>query len=278
MLPSNDTPEPDALPLNVVECALDVLLTKDAFEKARLSTFYSEKWARGLISLVVPSGPVDVPNCPARPDNVRIVSMEHMKSGSKKAMIHSIAHAESYAIDLMWDIVARFAHLDLPRDFFDDWVRIAGEEAKHFRSWADRLVDLGSFYGDLPGHDGLWDSARDTANSLQARLAIVHMVHEARGLDTFPLAEKKLNKSKDDVSLAIMRRNVAEEVGHVGAAVRWFTFLCDRDGVEPATEFQRVVRENFRGLLKPPFNKDMRELAGMSEHWYLPLAHTTAAH
>jgi hypothetical protein len=33
----------------------------------------------------------------------------------------SLCHAESYAIDLMWDIVARFAGEDLPRDFYEDW-------------------------------------------------------------------------------------------------------------------------------------------------------------
>jgi len=40
----------------------------------------------------------------------------------------------------------------------------------------ERLNALGADYGDLPCHQGLWDSALDTKDSLMARLAIVHMV------------------------------------------------------------------------------------------------------
>ncbi len=69
----------------------------------------------------------------------------------------------------------------LPIDFFDEWLRVASEEAEHFLSkffykvWHRRLTDLGSFYGALPVHDGLWQSAFDTRHSLLARLAIVHV-------------------------------------------------------------------------------------------------------
>jgi uncharacterized ferritin-like protein (DUF455 family) len=97
----------------------------------------------------------------------------------------SIAHAESYAIDLMWDIMCRFGPTipSLPRSFYDDFVRIANEEAQHYLSWANRLLDLDCHYGALPGHDGLWDSAKETSHDILARLALVHLVHEARGLD-----------------------------------------------------------------------------------------------
>lgn len=44
-----------------------------------------------------------------------------------------------------------------------------------------RLRELGSHYGALPAHDGLWESATMTAKSLAARLAVEHCVHEVRG-------------------------------------------------------------------------------------------------
>jgi len=47
-------------------------------------------------------------------------------------------------------------------------------------------VELGSAYGAMPAHDGLWESATTTAHSLPARLAVEACVHEARGLDVLP--------------------------------------------------------------------------------------------
>ncbi len=47
-------------------------------------------------------------------------------------------------------------------------------------------MELGSSYGAMPAHDGLWESAAATAHSLPARLAVEACVHEARGLDVLP--------------------------------------------------------------------------------------------
>lgn len=77
------------------------------------------------------------------------------------------------------DIIARFGKQDaLPREFFTDFVKIAQDEGRHFRLLAARLEELGSSYGALPAHDGLWDSAMATSKDLLARLAIEHCVHE----------------------------------------------------------------------------------------------------
>ena len=106
---------------------------------------------------------------------------------SRIAILHSLAHIESWAIDLSWDIVARFgAARRMPRAFFDDFVAVAVDEARHFSLLSARLEALGSSYGALNAHDGLWNSATETAHSLEARLVIEHCVHEARGLDVLP--------------------------------------------------------------------------------------------
>ena len=98
------------------------------------------------------------------------------------ALLHALAHIELNAIDLAWDIVARFTHENLPRGFYDDWVTVAGEEARHFGLLRERLAALGAAYGDLPAHGGLWQAAEATADDLAARLAVVPLVLEARGL------------------------------------------------------------------------------------------------
>lgn len=66
----------------------------------------------------------------------------------------------------------------MPREFFTDFVKVAQDEGRHFSLLAARLEELGSFYGALPAHDGLWDSATATSKDLLARLAVEHCVHE----------------------------------------------------------------------------------------------------
>lgn len=127
----------------------------------------------------------------------------------------------------------------------------------------------GYAYGDMATHEGLWESALDTAHDLRARLAVVHMVHEARGLDVFPQAMRRLQG--DATSAAILTANYQEEITHVGAGTRWFCYVCHRDGADPVRRFHELVRRHFRGLLKPPFNEEARAAAGMSPEWYWPL-------
>ncbi len=208
-------------------------------------------------------------------------------------------HAESYAIDLSWDIILRFGQVDgqpcMPPDFYSDWARVsvrscqnadetpsmtlcqvALDEAKHFSMWAQRLVDLGSAYGELKGHDGLWQSATETAGDILARLVIVHMVHEARGLDVTPNMLKKLAKSNDTASETILRANYAEEITHVGAGAKWFVHIATSErGQSPEHLpglFQEYVSRFFKGALKPPFNAAARAAAGMPPSWYEPVA------
>lgn len=84
---------------------------------------------------------------------------------------------------VLQDIIARFGKQEsMPREFFTDFVKVAQDEGRHFTLLAARLKELGSFYGALPAHDGLWDSAIATSKDLLARLAIEHCVHEVLSL------------------------------------------------------------------------------------------------
>jgi uncharacterized ferritin-like protein (DUF455 family) len=159
----------------------------------------------------------------------------------------------------------------MPSEFFDDWVLVAEEEAKHFTKWRLRLEELGGRYGEFPAHDSLWESAEETAGSLAARLAIVHCVHEARGLDTAPIMRAKLEASNDAASLAILERNHSEEIGHVGFGRKWLEWVAERNGLAPVAFFHALVRAYFRGGLRPPFNERSRAMAGFTPEWYEPL-------
>jgi uncharacterized ferritin-like protein (DUF455 family) len=186
------------------------------------------------------------------------------------ALLHALAHIELNAIDLGWDIVARFP--GLPRAFYDDWIGVAAEEAEHFALLATRLAALGGNYGDLPAHDGLWESAAATAHDILARLAVVPLVLEARGLDVTPEMIRRLERAGDLDSAAILHRIYADEIDHVAAGARWFDILCRDRGLDPETVFHDRVRRYFKGHVKPPFNRDARDRAGFPARYYEPLA------
>lgn len=290
---------------------------------------------------------------------------------SRQALVHSLVHTESWAVDLSWDIIARFGKAEaMPRAFFDDFVRVAQDEGRHFLLLAARLKELNSRYGALPAHDGLWDSAETTAHDLKARLAVEHCVHEARGLDVLPTTISRFRRGGDEETAKLLETVIyPEEITHCAAGVKWFSFLCLRDSPEHllthpkensqasrmlvpkadikaedddddkllesklvrldldgaggglssadssttncqmqsgdgsscreslmngeaghqkvdsgvamdgrqtpesvVSAFHSLVRNHFRGPLKPPFNDAARAAAGFGPEWYLPLA------
>lgn len=169
--------------------------------------------------------------------------------------------------------MARFAHFTvngerLPVEFYLDWAKVAEDESKHFTLLKARLLSLGSYYGAHTVHAGLWDSALDTQDDLLARLAIIHLVHEARGLDVNPVTIKKFEKAGDIESSKMMEIIHLDEITHVTTGHRWFTWICARMGLDPVEKFRQLVRENFAGKIKGPFSVQERQQAGMSGAWY----------
>lgn len=260
---------------SLVGAALAVLDVPEPERKVRRSRAAASDW-RGLrITAIGHGAPPARPARPARPELLPPNRVPKRKisaaSAGRIALLHALAHIELNAIDLAWDIIARFTHEELPRDFYDDWVKVADEEAKHFALLSDRLLELGAVYGDMPAHDGLWQAAEATADDLLARLAVVPMVLEARGLDVTPAMIGKLRGVGDAASADILQIIYEEEIGHVTIGRRWFQWLCERRKLDPLTTWQSLVRHRFRGPLKPPFNEKGRDEAGLPADYYAPL-------
>ena len=194
-----------------------------------------------------------------------------MSEANRIALLHALTHIELNAIDLACDIIVRFTDQDLPDGFYDDWTRVADEEALHFTLLSDRLGVLGAAYGDLPAHDGLWEAAENTAHDLMARLAVVPLVLEARGLDVTPAMIVNLRRAGDLDSVAVLERIYTDEIGHVAIGRRWFEWAARRAGVDPVSAWQSLVRRYFKGVLKPPFNNDARDRAGLTADFYGPI-------
>lgn len=263
---------------SISELALSVLTTEDAVEKANASRRAANLWFTGEVTDI---GSAALPARPARPAKPVLtrpgdVKKRKITSGveGRLALLHALAHIELNAIDLAWDIVGRFTSQSsrLPIEFYQDWVTVADDEARHFLMLNDRLVELDGSYGDLPAHDGLWQASVDTAHDLLARLAVVPLVLEARGLDVTPAMIKKLRAVGDDRSADALQIIHDDEITHVAAGKRWFDWLCEDRGLELATTWKDLVGKHFKGAVKPPFNEESRSLAGMEPDFYQGLA------
>jgi len=250
-----------------------VLGTPDATAKAVAARAVASDWRAGIIPDIGRAAPRDRPKRPAKPELLRPREMpkrgKAQSEAGRIALLHALAHIELNAIDLAADILVRFPDAGMPMDFYNDWLTVLDEEAKHFLLLSARLGDFGAAYGDLPAHDGLWQAAQDTADDLLARLAIVPLVLEARGLDVTPRMINSLRTAKDEESAAVLETIYCDEIGHVAIGRKWFEYACPGD---PVATWQRLVNERFKGGLKAPFNDKARAEAGFGVAYYKALA------
>lgn len=252
-----------------------VLTTADPRAKVMAARACARDWRLGRLAH---SFDVQMPDRPARPDTPELLPPNRMpkrgKGGSERgriALIHALAHIEFAAIDLAFDMAGRFGG-QFPPEFVDDWMKVGADEAMHFALLDRRLNQLGSHYGAMPAHDGLWDAAAATAHDVLARLAVVPMVLEARGLDITPITIERFSAAGDVATTRILTRILNDEITHVRAGITWFESGCSAQNVTPQPLWKDLVQRYFRGLIKPPFNDSARDSAGLTREYYQGLA------
>ena len=215
------------------------------------------------------------PGRPARPvltHPAKVPRRSPATQEGRAALIHAIAHIEFNAVNLALDAVWRFD--DMPGSYYQDWAKVAREEAYHFsllRTHLRSLIrtdDLPAWdYGDFPAHDNLWAVCHETRLNIVARMALVPRTMEARGLDATPQIQAKLRQVGTPDALravALLDIILKDEVGHVAIGNHWFRWLCQRDGHDPVRQYAIMAREFGAPRLKPPFNLQARQLAGFT--------------
>jgi uncharacterized ferritin-like protein (DUF455 family) len=248
-------------------CALKCLLITDPLEKVEQTQLLYKRWQTGDLTLSEDN--LLVPDEPGRPDKPILVAPHDLPRRRNNAntgnasLLHAITHIEFNAINLGWDAIARFS--GLPRQFYDDWARVAFEESEHFTLLRDHLISLGYDYGDFPAHSGMWDMARKTHHDPLIRMALVPRVLEARGLDVTPKMMNKLRGSGDLRAVEILEIILKEEIGHVKIGTHWFNYLCKQRDVDPLVTFKDLLDNYFDGVLRGPFNIEARKLADFTD-------------
>lgn len=251
------------------------LLECDPHAKAMATRKVARDWRLGRLGFVFDA---EMPEFPGRPDTPELLPPGRMpkrrKAGSERGRIalwHALAHIEFVAIDLALDMAGRFGN-EMGESFVGDFLSVAADEAMHFALLDRHLRALGSHYGALPAHAGLWSAAHDTRHDVAARLAVVPMVLEARGLDVTPTTLERVRAAGDERGARILERILDDEIRHVRLGANHFAEAAKRFGAVTGDLWKLLVSRHFRGTLKPPFNDSARLAAGLSRDWYAGLA------
>lgn len=229
---------------------LETLLTTSApKEKIALFREFYDTYRRGEITRDTASEPI-VFTHPSYRDFCTVIDPKEVPRRTKLdtakgqiLLLHAIAHIEYSAIDLALDAVYRFRGLG--EAFEKDWLYVADDEVRHFEMIEELLRELGSFYGEYPVHDALFEASMRTLD-LHERMAVVPRYLEANGLDATPLILKKLHPHRHHPMIqkimAALNVILDEEVDHVRKGDVWFEYACTQEGKEISSYFEIIEK------------------------------------
>lgn len=253
---------------NLFEQAYRCLVESDLDEKVTQLALLQQWWTEGAFDFEPTLEIYKVPDAgrPEKPELVPPKDLPKRRLGSKEghaALMHSILHIEFNAVNLALDAIYRFQ--DMPREYYRDWLGVAGEESYHFQMVREHLYHLGYEYGDFKAHNGLWVTTYETDHDPLVRMALVPRTLEARGLDVTPPMIQKLRAVGDKRGVEILKILLRDEIGHVDVGSRWFRYLCQQRDLNPFETFTQIIDDYFHGDLRGPFNFDARQAAGFSD-------------
>ncbi|KUJ74977.1 hypothetical protein AVO42_06315 [Thiomicrospira sp. XS5] len=253
---------------NLFEQAYRCLVESDLDKKVTQLALLQQWWTEDAFDFEPSSEIHKVPDAgrPEKPELVPPKDLPKRRLGSKEghaALMHSILHIEFNAVNLALDAIYRFQ--DMPREYYRDWLGVAGEESYHFQMVREHLHHLGYEYGDFKAHNGLWVTTYETDHDPLVRMALVPRTLEARGLDVTPPMIQKLRAVGDKRGVEILKILLRDEIGHVEVGSRWFRYLCQQRDLNPFETFTQIIDDYFHGDLRGPFNFDARQAAGFSD-------------
>jgi uncharacterized ferritin-like protein (DUF455 family) len=255
--------------LELRETALAILANTDVQSKVSDLLSLFDKYQNQQVTLNISTGfdsqYLSLPGRPSKPDLVapKWVPKRRMDTVEGRSILwHSLAHIEFNAMNLALDAIWRFP--DMPKEYYEDWLRVAKEEAYHFSLANQHMQSFGFNYGDFPAHNSLWEMVERTTDSVIARMALVPRTMEARGLDAVPGIRDRFKQIKDAKAVEILEIILNDEIGHVLIGNRWFNFLCAGENLSPITTYRELARKYHAPTLKGPFNFEARKQAGFT--------------
>jgi uncharacterized ferritin-like protein (DUF455 family) len=251
------------------QAALEILASTDLQIKvSRVFQLFDDYQQQRLTlnpSAVLNSQNLALPGRPVKPDLIPPLQVPKRKMDTvegRAALLHSLAHIEFNAINLALDAIWRFP--DMPKQYYEDWLGVAKEEAYHFTLINEYIQSLGFTYGDFLAHNSLWEMVERTKDAVIARMALVPRTMEARGLDAVPMIRDRFKQIKAEGAVNILETILRDEIGHVAIGNYWFNFLCTKDHLSPIAAYRDLAKKYSAPKLRGPFNLEARKQAGFT--------------
>lgn len=134
-------------------------------------------------------------------------------------VLHTFLHHELQAAELMaWAILA---FPDAPLEFREGLLRIALDEVRHMRLYAEQIRRLGYCVGDFPVRDWFWTripKCREPASFV----AVMGLGLESANLEHTATFAARFRDVGDEEAAHVQEIVGLEEIAHVRFGVRWF--------------------------------------------------------
>ncbi|QWE09941.1 ferritin-like domain-containing protein [Polynucleobacter sp. es-EL-1] len=256
--------------LELRETALAILANTDVQLKVERLQHLFDEYQQQRIHLDVSkeylADHLSLPGRPQKPELVPPLEVPKRRMDTiegRASLLHSLAHIEFNAMNLALDAIWRFPNM--PTQYYEDWLKVAKEEAYHFSLVNEHMQSYGFSYGDFLAHNSLWEMVERTTDAVIARMALVPRTMEARGLDAVPGIRDRFKQIKDAKAVEILEIILHDEIGHVFIGNRWFNFLCAKDNLSPITTYRDLARQYRAPTLRGPFNVEARQQAGFTQ-------------
>lgn len=183
-------------------------------------------------------------------------------SGRARAL-HTFLHHELQAAELMaW---ALLAFPDAPQEFRRGLVRIALDEIRHMRLYAEQIERLGHRVGDFPVRDWFWTRV-PTSPDPASFVAVMGLGLESANLEHTATFAARFRDAGDAEGARVQEVVGLEEIAHVRFGVRWFERFTG--GLDFAA-WARALPAPLTPLLMRgrPLRRDARRRAGQNERF-----------
>jgi len=251
------------------QASLEILALTDPQSKVSSLKQLFDQYHADQINLntevLLDSGGLCIPGRPIKPELVPPLEVPKRAMNTdqgRASLLHSLAHIEFNAMNLALDAIWRFQ--GMPKAYYEDWLKVAKEEAFHFSLLDGYLKQLGYAYGDFLAHNSLWEMVERTTDAVIARMALVPRTMEARGLDAVPMIRNRFQQIKDVRAVEILEIILQDEIGHVMIGNKWFNFLCEQEGLSAISSYKELARKYRAPVLRGPFNLEGRRQAGFT--------------
>jgi uncharacterized ferritin-like protein (DUF455 family) len=161
---------------------------------------------------------------PGRPQELELVARAPKTRGlttprGRARALHTFLHHELQAAELMaW---ALLAFPDAPREFRVGLARIALDEVRHMRLYAQQIDRLGHGVGAFPVRDWFWERIPACATPASF-VATMGLGFESANLEHTASFAARFRQAGDEEGARAQEIVGREEIGHVRFGARWF--------------------------------------------------------